>query len=59
MLLGNWTKSKLFGCNLMSVKVFVEVVTAHLFKAILVYQSIYFLSCLKIAINKYVLSFNF
>ena len=30
MQLGNWTNSKLFGCNLMSVKVFVEVVTALL-----------------------------
>ena len=31
--MGNWTKSKLFGCNLMSVKVFVEVVTALLLNA--------------------------
>ena len=30
---GNWTNSTLFGCNLMSVKVFVEVVTALLFSA--------------------------
>ena len=33
MYMGNWTKSKLFGCNLMSVKVFDEVVTALLFNA--------------------------
>ena len=33
MQLGNWTKSKLFGCNLMSVKVLVEVVTALLLNA--------------------------
>ena len=33
MQLGNWTKSTLFGCNLMSVKVFVEVVTAVIFNA--------------------------
>ena len=31
--MGNWTNSKLFGCNLMSIKVFVEVVTALLFNA--------------------------
>ena len=33
MQLGNWTNSELFGCNLMSVKVFVEVVTALLLDA--------------------------
>ena len=33
MQLGNWTNSTLFGCNLMSVKVFVEVVAALLFNA--------------------------
>ena len=33
MQLGNWTNSKLFGCNLMSVKVFVEAVTALLLNA--------------------------
>ena len=33
MQLGNWTKSTLFGCNLMSVEVFVEVVTALLLNA--------------------------
>ena len=33
MQLGNWTNSKLFGSTLMSVKVFVEVVTALLFNA--------------------------
>ena len=35
MQLSNWTNSTLFGCNLMSVKVFVEVVTALLFNAII------------------------
>ena len=33
MQLGKWTNSKLFGCNLMSVKVFVEVVTTLLLNA--------------------------
>ena len=31
--MGNWTNSTLFGCTLISVKVFVEVVTALLFNA--------------------------
>ena len=33
MQLGNWTNLTLFGCNLMSVKVLVEVVTALLLNA--------------------------
>ena len=33
MQLDNWTNSKLFGCNLMSVKVFVEVVITLLLNA--------------------------
>ena len=33
MQLGNWTNLTLFGCSLMSVKVFVEAVTALLFNA--------------------------
>ena len=33
MQLGNWTNSTLFGCNLISVKMFVEVVTALLSNA--------------------------
>ena len=33
MQLGNRTKSTLFGCDLISVKVLVEVVTALLFNA--------------------------
>ena len=33
MQLGNWTHSTLFGRNLMSIKVFVEVVTALLLNA--------------------------
>ena len=31
--MGNWTKSTLFGCNLISVKVLVEVVTVLLLNA--------------------------
>ena len=57
----NWTKSKLFGCNLMSVKVFVEVVTALLLNASTVGLSVVLLfkllkSCHQYC--KYVLSFN-
>ena len=33
MQLGNWTNSTLVGCTLMSVKVFVKIVTALLFNA--------------------------
>ena len=33
MQLGNWTNSTLFSFNLISVKVFVEIVTALLFDA--------------------------
>ena len=33
MQLGNWTNFKRFGCTLISVKVFVEAVTALLFNA--------------------------
>ena len=33
MQLGNWTNSTLFGCDFMSVKVFVEVITAPFINA--------------------------
>ena len=58
--MGNWTKSTLFGCNLMSVKVFVEVVTALLFNASNVGLSVVLLFMLLDSChNKYVLSCNF
>ena len=58
--MGNWTNSKLFGCNLMCIKVFVEVVTALLLNASTVGLSVVLLfKLLKVAIYKYVLSCNF
>ena len=57
MQLGNWTNSTLFGCNLMSVKVFVEVVTALLFNASNVGLSVALLfKLLENCHKKYVLS---